>query len=248
MTSLIVGAEEKGRMFVLDDATPFGVRLPSDLLALLKEYNRVKVLDAAGLAEDLYLLADRPDVPVTAVGSGAILTLALLSRMGCRPDYNIVGVERIYGKPLCNERASISFRLTQIAKLNPRLVDDVVASGSTINYVMTELGIREPPDVLALVLSGDTRGEYREADGSTVKNVSAVYVARSVASTDGGRPAILSARFLLKKAREDASYRRYLDKYAGGRAEELLELVRGVDTKPFDLLYNDPIAFLKEFG
>ncbi|MFQ5647693.1 MAG: phosphoribosyltransferase [Candidatus Aenigmatarchaeota archaeon] len=181
---------------------------------------------------------------MSVLGNGGALVYAMLSRLGFSPEYNFIGIERAYGKS--NGKTDISYSITKEVPPNSRIVDDVIASGSTVNFAIKELGINRP-DMLALVMSGDTRNQYREEEGSTVRNVERVYAAKSV-DYRGGFPAIFSARFLLKKVKEGNGYRRYLSKYVDGRVDEVAGLLKGVETGPLDLLYREPETFIKEFG
>ncbi len=240
-----IGGRDEARMFILDDASSFGISLPPELLSLLKNGNRLKVLDARGLAEDLYIVTENTDRPVTVLGNGGALAITLLRRLGFDADYNFIGVERTYGKSR-GGKAAINYEITERAEPNQRLLDDVVASGATVNYVIRELGMR-PPQLMALLISGDTRGQFREDQGSTVRGVETVYAAKSM-DWNGGYPALLSARFLLKKVRDDRGYAKYLGRYLDGREDEVREIVQSVDLGPFELLYSDPKAFIEAFG
>ncbi|MFH1294503.1 MAG: phosphoribosyltransferase [Candidatus Aenigmatarchaeota archaeon] len=244
MNGLVIGEEVESRMFILDDASPFGIDLPEDLISLLKRNNKLKILDAEKLAEDLYLLTEEVDEPVTVLGNGGALVMALLSRLGYRPDFNLVGIERRYGNS--DGRTIIDFEITRSADPRQRLVDDVIASAGTINYAIRELGIDEP-EALALLISGDRRSQFREEYGSTVRNVSGVTAARSVC-WKSGYPAILSARFLLKKVRDDPGYGKYLSRYVNGQIDDVRAMVDRMDLGPFDLLYENPDGFIKQFG
>lgn len=242
--SWFIGSEERSRLFILDDISPLGIELPDEMLSLLKQYNKTKILDSESLAEDLYLLAEGDD-PVTVLGNGGALTYVLLSRIGYRPDYSFVGMKRSYGKRRSG-KTDIKYDITPNGKAWDRILDDVVAGGGTVNFAIRELGLNKP-EMLLLVLSGEKRGEFRCKEGSTISNVDRVVSPVSV-RYNRGFPAIFSARYLLKKVPDDRGSRRYLSKYIGGRVDEFVGIAEGVDIEPLDMLYRDPDLFIKEFG
>lgn len=241
-----IGDEVEGNMFILDDATPLGIEFPKAYLDVLKRNNRkVEVLDAAQLAEDLLIIAD--ERPVTLLGRGGILVGSLLRQKGFVQPFGFVDVERRYAAS--NGQVEISYLLGERSgEIAPVFVDDVIASGNTLNFALRELEARGS-DAWALVLSGNTRGGYREAAGSTVQNTNNVYAARQVSRRDGSKSAILSARYLLRGVRDNPGYRRYLMKYVGADGMvEVMGILRGLDLGPYEMLYAEPRRFLEAFG
>ncbi len=225
-------------MFVLDDSKPFGLRIPEDYLEILKRRNKVKVLDAGTLAEDLFILTDNDKEPVTLVGNGGVLTYTLLSRLGFRPDFLLVNVRRNY------KNGSLAGYEVDGSAASPKFIDDVIASGGTINAVASRFGLK--PDVYSLVISGDRRGSFRQKEGSTVRNTGRIY-ATKVVNYENGFPAIFSSRFLLKKVRDDRDYRAYFSKYVED-VSPVLTMLRRMDLTPFELLEREPKQFIKEYG
>lgn len=221
---------------MLDDGRPFGLEIPEDYLKILKKRNKIKVLDVTTLAEDLFLLTDSDKEPVTLVGNGGVLTYTLLSRLGLRPAYSIVRVKRNYRDGRYEVDGDLPTRL---------LIDDVIASGGTVNAVVDKFNLKNP-DLYSLVISGDTRGSFRQQEGSTVRNTGNVSAAKIV-RYENGFPAIFSSRFLLKKVRDDPEYRSYISKYVDG-ISSVLSTLRRMDLAPFELLEREPQQFIREYG
>lgn len=214
------------------------MQIPESYLEQLGRKNKSKVLNATALAEDLFCLISG-ETPVNLVGNGGVLTYVLLSKLGYKPDFSVINVKRVYqnGKPAIYQVNGNSS--SQV------LMDDVIASGETVNSVIDRSGILNP-DVYSLMISGDTRSSFREKEGSTVRNTRNVYSARIVRS-ENGFPAIFSSRFLLKGVRDNPGYRSYLSKYVD-TVSSVLGALRKMDLTPFELLEREPEGFIKEYG
>lgn len=246
--SWFIGEELQGRMFLMDDCTPFGIEFPEEYLRLLKKYNKdVRVFDANELAEDLAILSDVQE-PVTLLGKGGALAYALLSRSGFRPDFCLADIQRFYEKTKGEKKARIRYEMLSIPeKPGNTVIDDVIASGETFGFAAYKMGLQEP-DAMVMIISGDKRGGGRTKEGSTVNMVKDAYASRMASSTSGF-PAIFSFRAMLRGLKYDAKYRSWFcGKYAGGNEAALRSVLNGVSTEPFELLYREPMQFIKEFG
>lgn len=237
--SAFIGDTEYGELFILDDAEPFGISIPKAYVGLLKERNKVKIMRAEELAEDLFVLAGNED-KITAVGSGGVIVYTLLRRLGYDADPSLVRMKRKYMKGELDGYEIEGGNATGV------LVDDVIGSGGTLAYLSQFYGL-ESPSAYCLVLSGRLGGIYREKDGSTVKNIGSVCASREVKRGDGGFPAIFSSRFLLKRVREDYDYRKYLSRYVSD-ISRVAGLINDIDLSPFELLEKEPQQFIKEYG
>lgn len=234
-----IGDTEYGEVFILDDAEPFGISIPKAYVGLLKEQNKVKILRAEELAEDLFILTNG-ETRATAVGSGGIVVYALLKRLGYDADFSLVKMRRKY------QRGELDGYVIENGSANDVLLDDVIGSGGTLAYLSQFYGLASP-SVYCLVISGRLSGAYREKDGSTVKNIGSVYASREVKRGDGGFPAIFSSRFLLKRVREDYDYRKYMSKYISD-VLRVSGLIKDMDLSPFDMLEKEPLQFIEEYG
>ena len=172
--------------------------------------------------------------PVSLLGAGGILTFTLLRRLGFNVPYETVDIRRTYGK-------GITYQMDSPPKYRC-LIDDIVASGATVNYAAQN----DLPTVCCAALSLGTKGRYREPDGG-VKNTSKVVAGIGIQGDNGSPPAIFSSRYLLWKIR-DPAYRSYLSPYVGDRTADALAAAKTANTELFDILYNDPPAFVRRYG
>ncbi|MBI2578595.1 MAG: hypothetical protein HYW26_02685 [Candidatus Aenigmarchaeota archaeon] len=245
-----IGEKVEGSIFVLDDAKPFGIKFPDDYEKLLRKNNgTLRVIDAEELTFYLmyFMETSTGQKPVTLIGKGGALTGVLLRRRGFSKQMSFADVERTYSSD--GNGTKINYRIISCDdELYPRIADDVIASGTTLNFLMRELGLRES-DVYTLVLSGDTNSGWRDATGSTLANSRNVYAA-AVALRPNAKPAIFSTRYLLYGVKNNPRYRDYLAKYVGGEqnVRSILPMLREIDLSPFDLLYKEPREFLRKYG
>ncbi len=224
-------------LFILDDASPLGIVLPSELVDLFRN-RRICVLDAEDLARELsYLIKDFKD-PLL-VGGGGILTYTFLTRFGYKEDAKIIEVSRKYLYEEVDKTPRIIFEINGNQEGRTNCIDDIIASGATISQLGQNLRC------ITLLLSSQARGKYRKKEGSTVINVDELFTAQRV-NCDKGFPAIFSSRFLIKQIRDNPDYLRYVSKYTDPNT--LLTIVKELDKKPFDMLYEDPNKFIKTYG
>ena len=237
---------------MLDDASPFGIDMPNAYLDLLRENNEsLELLDAEKLASELAEIANSTQYVTQEMympGSGGVLTAALLARYGFRPKTTRINVKRNYIVNPGEKRPTIKYEIESPMDKKECcvIVDDIIASGGTINALINYSGVTKA-DVYTLLLSGKTRGEFRCKDGSTVKGVETLRTAQ-VVDWEKGMPAILSFRFLLEKARTSKNYVEYISKYTGGDMQQIVDIISKVDTGPFELLFSRPDDFFRRFG
>ncbi|MBU0898186.1 MAG: phosphoribosyltransferase domain-containing protein [Nanoarchaeota archaeon] len=232
------------RMFILDEARPFGIEIPGKCKSALKKYNGLKIIDSEDLADDLFLFLDdyAKNKKLYLVGSGGVIAYTLMSRLGLKNDYEIIDVNRLY-----KSGNLVDFKMDKKIDISDGiLIDDVIASGETLNFVIRESN-SFMSDAACLIISGDIRSGYRQEERSTVSNIRNVICPQKV-DYKRGFPAIFSSRMLLKKVREDNGYRKYVSKYAKDNIDSLLKSINEVDITPFNVLYDDPEGFIKEFG
>ena len=254
---------EDKTLFLFDDVSVLGISYPQRLVDLLQEFNKpLQVLQAEQLAADLApILPIKQNIAV--VSGGGVLTYLLLKKAGYQGELReVIEIERRYeqGRPLCELRSRISIcpLLSSSCSSSPELMlDDIIASGKTINAFLRESSQRTRVGcLLASTNVPKGVGGERIRNGSTFENVEKLYCSQLVNGTldqnnCNRKPAILSLRYLLTKAVDNEDYRKgYLAKKFGGyeSAEEIASLVRTIDCTPITLLRRDPIAFLKQYG
>ncbi len=224
-------------VFILDDLTPLGVNLPNDLFNCFNRDRSLCVLDAGDLARGMCSAVVDFEDPVVLSGGG-VLTYTLMKREGYDEVPEIVDIRRDYVLGEGSRRPEIVFSFE--GNYDGRnCIDDIVSSGATINQLGSDLR------VASLMLSCQARGVYRTKNGSTIKGIETLFTSGRV-NCKSGFPAIFSARYLVKKIRDNPSYVNYVAKYAD--ASKLLSVVNEIDKSPFDLLYDDPIQFIERYG
>lgn len=224
------------------------MKIPDEYVSLLRENNEsLEVLNAEKLAAELAGIA-RPAESAYMLGNGGAVACTLLARYGFCPRYSFIEVRRNYEMRTGCKRPAITYdiRAPMDRSYSRTVVDDIVASGGTVSALVEYSGAGEA-DVLALLLSGKTRGEFRCKDGSTVKGVKNIVTAQIV-DWESGMPAILSFRFLLEKAKKNMEYVNYISKYTGGDVQRIYDILGKVDTQPFEMLFRDPCEFFQKFG
>lgn len=243
-----------GKLFLFDDLTPLGIKLPIELEQVLKENNEpTYIVNAQKLACDL---VDK--LPVTedlaVIDGGGTLAYLFLKRAGYEGQIkDFIKINRWYefGMPFS--------RLSKTVKFPPRLIlDDIMASGETVTKAIDSVDSKGTDCVFLMASSNISKGvgkSLRERQYSTLPDIEKVYCGQFVNGTSDGfgnkKPAILSMRYLLTKAVDDNDYvQSYLMKKFGGQknAREILEIVKNVDREPIDLLRRDPFEFLNNFG
>ncbi|MFH1307673.1 MAG: phosphoribosyltransferase [archaeon] len=195
------------------------------------------MLNSEDLALELAVLVEDFNSPVL-VGSGGVMTYTLMTRLGYNKDPKIIGVKRKYIYEKGQTRPKISFSVNGNYE-GKNFIDDIIASGATISQFGENLRCA------SLLLSSQTRGEYRTKQGSTIKSVDDLFVIQRVNSRQGF-PAIFSSRFLVKQIRDNPEYMKYVSKYADTLL--LTEVIQNIDRKPFDLLYENPTKFIQTYG
>lgn len=220
-----------GKTFILDDATPFGIELPQEVISNLDAI----VLDAEELAKEI-----EDYIPENAIyiGQGGLIVATLV---GTISEY--LDAQRVYQKD--GNRQIITVKFGQRPEKNAAcIIDDIIASGKTIYEAAKYLGL-ERPKAASLVLSGQLRGGCREKTGSTVKGIEGLVTVLPVDRRDGF-PAIFSGRMVLYKTKIDQSYMDYLSKYVKDR-EKFAEAIFSVNTEPYELLYKKPKEFFEKY-
>jgi hypothetical protein len=224
----------------LDDLSPLGVKIPAELFDCFKSSKSgTKILDAEELALEASDLIKEIEGKPLIVSGGGILAYTLMSRFYYKRDFDTINIKRTYQYAPGEKRPRIIFSVDDKIENSRFCIDDIIASGATI----TQIG--ENLECATLLTSMQCRGEYRKKDGSTLIGVDRLYTAQGV---DGikGFPAIFSMRFITKQMAMQKDYVEYVSKYAD--TKKLLEIVKDIDTKPLELLYNNPIKFVQDYG
>ena len=238
---------EDKTLFLFDDLTPLGISYPKDLVEILKEKNQPsKIYNARELASKLVPLL--PETEVTVLSGGGVLTYLFLKAEGYRGSlFNIIQVKREYidGRPECSLTGKIS--------PSELVIDDILASGQTICTIIDQCPNEETEFACLLASSNVPKGEkgYRQRQQTTIPGVSRFYCSQFVNGIENRKPAILSLRYLLTKAVDNGDYSQgYLSKKFGGeeKIKVLLDLIKGINREPIDLLRENPIEFLKIYG
>lgn len=226
-------------LFILDDLTPFGIKIPAELFGCFKKSGEIKALNAEDLALELSDLIKENDANPLVLGGGGILTYALMSRFSYKRDPEFVKIKRFYKYSPGEKRPRIEFKVDGRIGSSKFCIDDIVASGSTINQIGDNL------TCATLLTSLQCRGGYRKKEGSTINKVSKLFTAQGV-NNKKGFPAIFSMRFIAMQTADQKDYVEYLSKYS--ETGTLLEIVKEIDKSPLELLYQDPIKFIKTYG
>ncbi len=240
----------------MDDATQFGVK-DSDVAKLASMLRGpVEILDGSKLAKDMPKQANG-NQSFVPVGTGGALTYCLLRKEGFETDYTYVEPKRVYEYGM-GKRPSINVvmqerdeRASFLSETDGTitLLDDVIASGMTLNACMDWIGRKNRFDSMSLVLSMDIRpgDRWRAKEGSTINGITTAYASQTVKGVSG-RPAILSLRFILLKCRDEGNAS-YLMKYVDEDSRStIMDFIRSVDIGYLGLLYKDPVGFIKCMG
>jgi hypothetical protein len=238
--------QREAKLFLFDDLSWLGIKVPSSLLETLAEENKpMEIISIVELAETLKPLL-LPS-PIAVINGGGVLALAALKDQGYQFELKeLATVTRTYlgGIPQCSVEQDIT-------KDVPLVIDDIIASGKTL------LGLRKSKNqtVAALLTSAfipQGNGFARERQRSTVLGYDTLYTGTLVngLQRSGGNqiPAILSLRYLLTKAIEDEDYNKhYLQKKLGGeaKARRVVDDIKTINTKSLAYLRKDPIRFLQ---
>lgn len=229
--------EVSGDLFILDDVSPLGINLSKAFFDSFCKAGKVTVFNAEELASELVNIT-ASDNPLL-VGSGAVLAYTLMSRYGFRRDLAIVSVKRTYETVEGDKRPRIKFEISGDLQGRTECLDDIIASGATINQIGNNLTLS------TLLTSNQTRGEYRTKQGSTIKNVSKLFTAQRV-NSPRGFPAIFSTRFLVGQVPTNIAYQNYVSKYAD--ITLLLAAISQTDIAPLKELYTNPREFIRRYG
>ncbi|MDE1856742.1 MAG: hypothetical protein KGH98_01515 [Candidatus Micrarchaeota archaeon] len=251
--SYFTGREPKtGQLFVLDDVTAFGADRSkvSDIIGALR--GRPTVFDAVDLARELGRMIPE-GVDAVLLGNGGMVTYRLIVDSGSwfKPPIACLNVRRDYVYMPGQKRPTVSIKIaagdngTVSGAYAKRLVllDDVVASGGTINacrlYLTNNAMVDGPAgfDSASLVASGDLRGIFRSSVGSTIVGINDTYTSQIVRGPSGF-PAILSLRFALLRT-DDAQKMEYLLKYAdSGKIGALKSAIKDIDRESLARAYS----------
>ncbi|MBR9701355.1 phosphoribosyltransferase [Candidatus Pacearchaeota archaeon] len=236
MVIFIGGSEIISELFILDDLSPFGIKIPADLINSFRK--EVCILDSENLARELTEIIEDFDNPLL-IGNGGILTYTLMKRFGYNQNPEILDIQRKYIYERSKKMPKINFEISGTIDGRKNCLDDIIASGATINQIGENL------KCASLVLSSQARGKYRKKEGTSVKNVDELFYSQKV-NCATGFPAIFSTRFLVSKVRDSEEYNTYISKYAN--LDMLLPALEKINRAPLDLLYAGPIKFIEEYG
>ena len=223
-------------MFILDDLTPFEI----EISGLIKQFKKEPyVLNAEDLAGELVSILPEDFNNPAIIGSGGAMTFSLMKRFGYDKTPYLIGVKRRYAQHPGQKYQAIEFDVSGKVDSSRQVIDDVVASGATINQFGEKL------KCASLVLSLQSRGKYRQKEGTTVKGLDQIYCGQGV-NCKTGFPAIFSGRFLLQSG-SDENYFSYLSKYLES-PDDMREEIKKSCNPQIKLLYEDPIKFIETQG
>lgn len=203
--------------FALIDEYGLGNKIKGLRELLASEGRKVDLVDGTQAIREL---SDKlKDYQVIAVGKGGKI---VAEKAKIKYDYLPVNRNITYntwGK-------EINYEIGEV-KLNGKpvlLLDDVIASGDTLNKVLEKLGLTEA-DAASIAISGAILGDGRFPKGSTVRNFRNVYSGVRV-SNDERMPKIYSVRGLIKCAEDEQFVDELLDKMKiSDKKEEFIKYV-----------------------
>lgn len=250
----IAPSATKARLFILDDATPFGIRTDR-ILGFFERDPSISILRSDRLAAELAKRIPEEDT-VVPVAYGGIMVFALLRRAGLLQSLDgYLITKRVYDwsererrvMPVMAECSAVGI---DQASSKTNILDDIVASGMTVDTCIRKFYGRVD-SVSTLVVSGVvSKGDrYRVRAGSTIPGADNLYSAISVTGTSG-RPSIYSLRYLLEKAKyAESELARFVQRYMPNDRGEFKQLMlEAEEARPFKLLRKSPCEFLETYS